>query len=129
MAPAVLTTALLATCLVLPALAAPRCSIDAIHGLLGTPGAGVTMRVSDNDEACGTRPWVRPGVISFTRLDPIKAPHHGELTLSDPTRFSYRPQPGYRGPDSFELVGFGDGADGSAVTGRLHVAVSVSLHR
>ena len=119
-----------ASCIaVVPALAAPRCSIDPIRGLLGSKGARVTMRVSDNDQACGTRLWVRKGSIPFTRLQQVKAPEHGVLTLNDPTRFEYQPESGYRGPDSFEIIAFGDSRGGAAITGHLHVAVSVSLHR
>lgn len=121
---------LVLACLVAaPALAAPRCSMDAIHGLLGSKGARMTMRVSDNAQACGTRLWVQSGVIPFTRLEQAKAPEHGDLMLDDPTRFIYRPEQGYRGPDSFDLLAFGKDRGGSAVTGRLHVAVSVSRHR
>jgi hypothetical protein len=103
--------------------------LDAIHGLLGSKGARVTMRVSDNDQTCETRLWVQKGVIPFTRLEQVKAPEHGALALTDPSRFAYHPEPGYRGPDSFDLIAFGNNRGGSAVTGRLHVAVSVSRHR
>ena len=87
------------------------------------------MRVSDNDRGCGTRLWVQRGVIPFTRLEQVKAPEHGQLSLNDPTRFVYHPDPGYRGPDNFGLVAFGNSRTGAAMTGRLHVTVSVSLHR
>jgi hypothetical protein len=115
--------------LTLPAIAAPQCSIDAVHGMLRGEGARITMRVSDNDQACGTQLWVQKGVIPFTRLQQVKAPEHGYLTLDDPKRFSYHPEPGYRGPDSFDLVAFGNNRGGSEVTGRLYVTVSVSLRR
>jgi hypothetical protein len=115
--------------LTLPAMAATHCSIGAIHGLLHGDGARVTMRVSDNDQACGAQLWVQKGVIPFTRLQQVKAPEHGDLTLDDPRRFSYRPEPGYRGPDSFDLIAFGNNRGGSEVTGRLHVTVSVSMRR
>jgi hypothetical protein len=87
------------------------------------------MRVSDNDQVCGTRLWVEQDVIPFTRLEQVKAPEHGSLTLNDPTRFAYRPKPHYRGPDRFDLIAFGNNRGGPAVTGRLHVAVSVSRRR
>ena len=127
--PAYLTILLTGCLTAAPALAAPQCSVNAIHGLLGSKGAWATMRVSDNDQACGTRLWVGNGVTPFSRLKQAKAPEHGKLTLSDPTRFTYHPAPHYRGPDSFDLIAFGNNRDGSAVTGRLHVAVSVSRHR
>jgi hypothetical protein len=87
------------------------------------------MRVSDNDQACGARLWVENGIIPFTRLQLAKAPEHGNVTLGDSTRFAYHPAPHYRGPDGFDLIAFGNNRGGSAVTGRLHVAVSVSRHR
>lgn len=112
-----------------PVMAAAQCSIDPIHDLLGVKGAQVTMRVSDDDQACGTQLWVQEGVIPFTRIEQVKAPAHGDLVFNDPTRFVYHPEQGYRGPDSFDLIAFGDDAGGSAVTGRLHVTVSVGLPR
>ena len=122
----VVTGCLMTGCLTMaPALAAPGCSIGPIHGLLGSTGASVTMRVSANDQACGSRLWVQNGVIPFTRLEQVKAPQHGELTLDDPTRFVYHPEPSYTGADGFDLLAFGNNRGGSAVTGRLHVTVLV----
>jgi len=110
-------------------MAAPTCGIGAIHGLLSGKAARVTMRVSDNDQACGPQLWVQEGMTPFARLEQVKAPEHRGLTLRDPTRFAYHPERDCSGPDSFDLVAFVDNRGGSAVTGRLYVAVSVSRHR
>ncbi len=112
-----------------PAMAAPFCIVSPIHGLLGPHGARVTMRVSGSDRACGTSLWVQDGLIPFTRLEQLRAPRHGDLTLNDPTRFAYHPEPAYRGRDSFDIIAYGNTSDGTAVTGKLHVAVSVSQPR
>lgn len=89
--------ALVAGCVTAPVMAAAQCSIDPIHDLLGVKGAQVTMRVSDDEQACGTQLWVQEGVIPFTRVEQVMAPVHGNLVLNDPTRFVYHPEQGYRG--------------------------------
>ena len=118
--------AALAAIPLLPAQAAPGCSISPIRTLLVPSGVDATMRVSNNGKPCGQLVWVQPGVIPFTRLEATREPRHGIVSTNDPTQFSYVPNAGYTGPDSFDIIAYGDSAGGAAVTGALRMKVNVT---
>ena len=110
------------------ALAAPGCRISAIATLLTPPriGAQATMQVANTGRPCGEMLWVSTGVIPFTRLLVTRAPRHGVMDMSEPSAFTYRPLAGYGGRDRFDLIAYGDGANGESVTGALHMTVAVT---
>jgi hypothetical protein len=113
----------------LPAAAAPACTISPIKGLTDPTGAQVTMTVSTPGRPCGTKLWVQTGVIPFEALRATRQPQHGHLTVSDPTQFSYSPDADYTGSDVFEIIARGNNRGGGQVTGTLHVDVTVTRDR
>jgi hypothetical protein len=121
--------AALATLPVLPATAAPGCTIGPLKGMQSKAGATVSMRVARAGKPCGTKLWVQTGIIPYTALRVARDPQHGNLTVSDPTQFSYTPAAGYQGTDQFEILALGNNSSGSPVTGTLTVNVTVGARR
>ena len=125
----ILATALcLAAAPLLPAMAAPGCSLSPINGMMNGAGARATMTATPG-RPCGTKLWVQNGVIPYTALRTSLSPQHGHLTVSDPTQFAYTPNADYQGTDQFEIIARGNNRGGAVVTGNLHVDVTVGRGR
>jgi hypothetical protein len=121
-------TAVLTAFPLLPAAAAPGCTISPITGMMTPAGATVSMQVTAGSKPCGAKLWVQPGVIPYTALRATRQPLHGHLVVSDPTQFSYAPDADYQGSDTFEILGRGNDRSAGQVTGTLKVNVTVSRH-
>ncbi|BDG73306.1 cadherin-like domain-containing protein [Roseomonas fluvialis] len=107
-----------------PATPGPTCEVPPFRGMTQPGGADARMSVSNTGGSCRIRLWADVEARQpFASVTLTRPPTQGSVTIL-PEGVAYRPNPGYRGPDLFEVAASGT-VRGNPISGRIRVEVTV----
>lgn len=107
-----------------PAASGRVCEVPPFRGATQPGGAQAQMRLTNTGDPCAIRLLADIEARQpFTTITLTQVPRHGTATiLAD--RVAYRPNPGFRGADVFEVAASA-ALRGNLISGRVRVEVTV----
>lgn len=110
------------------AMAQPdRCVVSSFRGQTRLGGnATATMTVVNDGRACSIFNYIDvESKMPPDSITTVRRPHSGTLRIRQPGTVSYRPSPGYEGPDEFTYTGTGRTRSGRLIDMSVTVTVTV----